>query len=500
MLVIPRSSRDYSEHSECQGIVSDPSDRLAATALAYIVIIVGTILFRTPAFGNAAYGFDEQLYSLIGQRWLDGLLPYTDSWDRKPPGLFTIFALSHWLGGGSALAYQIPALAAAIAGSLLMHALARPFVSEGQSVLVALLSSLGLVLFGSGSAQSEVFFLPLLLGALLLLVVPQLSRRRTMGAMLLLGLALQVKYTILPFCIILGSYALVRRMQQQRDPLKLIQDALLFTAIGLLPTVAFCAYFMALQQFEPFWQANFVSFFKREGAGRLSIISFCAILLLAPPALGGVLTAWRSDAAALPGQYWLFCLFGLAATITVFFPGTFYLYYFATLVPASLLTALPLLQKSLPIRPSRKILCLAFVLIAWILAGSFQRNAADRLALEQLTTAIQRHVDTDRCLFIYDGPAVLYRLANACIPTRFVYPDHLNNRLERNALGTPQLSELAQVLRSRPQVIVSTPSFVTLRGEENDRIVAAALRNEYRALTTVVLQSREITVWLLKSR
>ena len=67
--------------------------------LAPLVLALAVVATRAIWLGDPAADYDEQLYSLIGLRWLDGALPYADLWDRKPAGLFALFAMAHAVGG-----------------------------------------------------------------------------------------------------------------------------------------------------------------------------------------------------------------------------------------------------------------------------------------------------------------------------------------------------------------------------------------------------------------
>ncbi|MGJ3625795.1 hypothetical protein AB5I41_00100 [Sphingomonas sp. MMS24-JH45] len=44
-----------------------------------------------------------EYYLLVGDRLFHGALPYVDVWDRKPVGLFLVFAAIRWLGGDGVL-------------------------------------------------------------------------------------------------------------------------------------------------------------------------------------------------------------------------------------------------------------------------------------------------------------------------------------------------------------------------------------------------------------
>ena len=160
--------------------------------------------------GDPVADFDEQLYSFIGWRMTYGELPFADWWDRKPFGLFAIFGLAHALLGPGPLAYQLVSAGFALASAALTYRLARLLASRSSATIAAAIQTMLMCAYASYSAQSEVFFLPLLLGMASLLIDTAHPRftARALVAMLLGGLALQVKYTVLPQCAFFGLWAL----------------------------------------------------------------------------------------------------------------------------------------------------------------------------------------------------------------------------------------------------------------------------------------------------
>ena len=62
-------------------------------------ILLFATLVRCQTFGDPFIGFDEQFYLLVGDRmWHHGDLPFVDIFDRKPIGLFLIYAAIRALG------------------------------------------------------------------------------------------------------------------------------------------------------------------------------------------------------------------------------------------------------------------------------------------------------------------------------------------------------------------------------------------------------------------
>ncbi len=48
------------------------------------------------------FGRDQGLYFYIAREWAArGALPYRDSFDQKPPGIYCIYGLANWLSGNA---------------------------------------------------------------------------------------------------------------------------------------------------------------------------------------------------------------------------------------------------------------------------------------------------------------------------------------------------------------------------------------------------------------
>jgi 4-amino-4-deoxy-L-arabinose transferase-like glycosyltransferase len=212
-------------------VAGDPA--LGATSSLYrdwiaaTVIVLAAIATRGLWFTDPVADFDEQIYSLIGWRMTHGDLPFVEVWDRKPFGLFAIFATAHWLFGPEPIAYQLVACLFALGGALLVYALARELVDRVSATIAGSLYLMLIAAYGSYSAQSEIFHVPLMLAMLWL--VRDRERpdavRRAMLAMLLGGIALQFKYTVLPQCVFFGVYALYGEWRAGAGPLQLAKRA-----------------------------------------------------------------------------------------------------------------------------------------------------------------------------------------------------------------------------------------------------------------------------------
>jgi hypothetical protein len=104
------------------------------TAIAFSYLAIALVL-RAVAFGNPVH-IDEQFYLLVGDRMLHGALPYVDIWDRKPIGLFLLYAAMRLLGGDAMLVYQLVALLFVVATSITINRIAR-YIAPPSGALIA---------------------------------------------------------------------------------------------------------------------------------------------------------------------------------------------------------------------------------------------------------------------------------------------------------------------------------------------------------------------------
>jgi 4-amino-4-deoxy-L-arabinose transferase-like glycosyltransferase len=464
-------------------------------------LAIFTLIVRSVWFGDANADIDEQLYSLIGNAMLDGRIPYVDLWDRKPWGLFAIFALAHAVGGPGPLAYQVLAAIATLAGAVLTFMLARELAERAVAAAAAALYVVFTALYGAHSANSEVFFIPLTLAMAMLVRAPEHRHAvpRALAAMLIGGIALQIKYTVLPQCLFFGGWVLWSQHRRGMGLSRLAAMACLCALLGLMPTVLIAAGYMLAGHGEAFVFANFVSFFDRlpASAGRFH----SQILLLLMPLVGLALlglNAARRRPARERRAYGFLAMWLAAALATVFLPSTVYGYYLAALVPPCILLALPLFAQGKESRSSILML-LPAVLYLGLLPFNYGVSQDSRAATARMAGAIAPLVDgQSRCLFVFDGPTALYRLSESCLPTRFIYPDHLNNVLERNALGIRQEDEVARILAARPPVIVTADTPLTPQNAEALARVRAAVARDYRPLAQELFHKRRIRAWALR--
>src|ERR1700712_1739553 len=117
-------------------------ERLTGWRLLALLTLIA-IVVRWQTFGNPVGGFDEQFYLVVGDRMLQGAIPYVDIFDRKPIGLFLIFWFIRLLGGEGTIQTQIIACLFVVVTAMLIHRLARRIAPAGG----ALASSVAYILW-----------------------------------------------------------------------------------------------------------------------------------------------------------------------------------------------------------------------------------------------------------------------------------------------------------------------------------------------------------------
>ncbi|MFA6219514.1 MAG: glycosyltransferase family 39 protein [Erythrobacter sp.] len=474
--------------------------RAGSDWLVFVLLALAMVVVRAPWIGDANADIDEQLYSLIGNAMTHGALPYVDLWDRKPFGLFLLYALAHAAGGPGPAAYQVLAALFTLGGAWMTYRLARGLVDRVTGFGAGFLYIALMSVYGAHSGNSEAFFVPMMLGMALLVRDTDHAHAtaRAFAAMLLGGLALQVKYTVIPQCLFFGLWALWGQHRRGASLPRLVALAAGFGALGLFPTALVAGGYAMGGHWEAFLFANFTSFFDRQpsAVGRLYPDLALFVMPLVMLAIGGLCAAvWITPPRN--GKVYVFCLLWFAAALaTIFLPSTVYRYYFAAGVPATVLVALPLLDR----RGAAGVVPLALLAAgaAYILflPHQYRQSQTQRASLDRLATAIASRVDAQNdCLWIFDGPTSLYRLSGSCLPTRFIYPDHLNNLLERDALGVSQTAEVARILATRPPVIVTADTAFTPQNEKARALVKAAIACDYFEIAHETLHEREIRAW-----
>ncbi len=460
------------------------------------ILLLAAVALRWWDFGDPVIHVDEQWYLLVGDRLLGGAVPYVDLWDRKPVGLFLLFAGLRLLPGDGVLSYQLVATLFAGATAIVVERGARLVgAASGGALAAALLYLIGLELLGGRGGQAPVFYnLPVALAGLLVLRLPDQRCIVASGAVacLLAGVAIQLKGTVAvegAFIGVAHMRALIRRGPR---PGRVIAAAALWLSLGLLPTLAVVGWYWRHGLFHTWWFANVTSIALRPGypPGQLAM-RLVGIAALLSPLIACAALSWRGRQRAGQVGYSTKLAFAwlLAATAGFVSIGTFFDHYaLPLLVPLSICAAPTLARLA---RATVAMLCLALVVV-----GIERATAHDDAPGARAVAAVVRANVRGGCPYVFAGDPVTYLLARACTPTAYAFPNLLAYTTEQGATGVDEAAEVRRILASRPPVIVGTTRRLAIWNPGSLRAVRAALADDYRPVFSTPRAGWSTVVWL----
>ncbi|CAN5328648.1 hypothetical protein BH09PSE3_BH09PSE3_03410 [soil metagenome] len=452
--------------------------------LAFLTLIA--VVARWQTFGNPVGGFDEQFYLVVGDRMIQGAIPYVDIFDRKPIGLFLIFGFIRLLGGEGTIQTQIVALIFVVLTALLIHRVARRIAPPAGALGAALAYILWLNFLEGEGSQAPVFFnLTMVAAALLAARAWRLKGKNLTvlgtGAMLLTGIAIQIKYTALFEGIFFGIALVWTAWQSGRSPVRLVELGLLWVGVALLPTAVAWASYAAMGYGPEFFFANFVSMFGKAGdsaaTSREGLATMTAIL---SPLLA--LAAFPPPAANADDlherrfiQLWL-----IAAIIGLLLFGSFPTPQYAMpLLVSATIAAAPSLEVGRGVRTFRWIMLICALIAGQIVIRALIHNKGGRAEAAAITAAAMPH--HGGCIFVYDGYPALYRLTHSCLLSRYVFPGHLNmqNETSIKALGVDAPAEVERIMAAGPETVIDDWPTYEFGNKAAHAIVARHLARDY---------------------
>lgn len=487
---LERSQIGAAPRNSAEGERQGGSDQLAqGWGTLAAVLAVCTVLIRLPNFGDPTYHIDEAFYLLVGQKMHEGILPYVDLWDRKPAGLFVLYAVIAQFG--AVYAYQAVAALFGWATALVIALIARSCAGRTAACASGIIYLVMLGALAGGGGQSPVFY-NLFIAAAALLVL-RLSLKESPGgpslssgvvAMLLCGVALTMKPTALPESIFLGMMALSARWRATSSARALLFYSARLGLAALAPTLLIWAYFAAIGHLDEYWFATMRSIFLTLAPSQAASavrLEWLAHLLWLPATLaiaGTLLLVCRAaigNASRTQSTIAVFvCGWSAAALIGFLLVPNYYDHYALPLAVVLAVASAPVFERR-PVGTGIAMFASAYLLsLSGFPVAQLQRKQAAQAGFAAATATIAQHIGKG-CIFVYDATPALYRPFRACPAARFAFPEHLSNEREARSIGADPLQELEAVLKQRPTVVVlpvapslSTPNLVTRRALERD--------------------------------
>ena len=466
-----------------------------------LLVLALTLAVHAVQLGNPVLHVDEEFYLLVAQHMRDGAVPFVDIWDRKPPGLFLLYRLFLLLPGDGVLAYQLAGIASCAATALVIERLAGEIAPPANARLAAVAYVLFMPVFCFGIGQAPVFYnLPMALAALFTLRAWRAENRAMLladgaRAMALVGLAAQIKYTVVFEGAAFGL-ALVARAATPRLPIAcIVLYATLWCGLALLPTLAVLGAYAAAGQGEVFVQSNLLSILARRADGMASWSRLGSEMLALTPfwialALGAQQRFGRTDALRLL-RWW-----GAVSFLAFLAFGSWYDHYVTpVLVPLCVLAAPSLsLESIVGRRWCAAMLGFGLVACMVVLLDNIRRHGTREQA-ETIATAIEEEL-RGGCAFVFDGEPAFYRMSGSCLPSRYAFPNHLNTWTEAQALDVDPNREVARIMIAQPDVVVTAEWWpFYLPNWETRAIVADFLRRDYEHYASVKMGTHQYGLW-----
>lgn len=479
-----------------------PSARARAQWVLAAALLVVAFILRGRFFGDLVSHADEQFYLLVGDRMLhDHALPYVDIWDRKPVGLFLLFAAIRALGGNGVVEYQLVATLFAAGTAFLIGrwVLVRSGLVAALAAAIFYLFLIQKYLGFGGQAEVFVNLFSVAAGAIVHALLMRFHRDNRLtgdalfwggaAAMLLSGIAVQIKTTAVFPGIALGLALLWLGWRRSGGLSRQAGAAAFWALVALAPSLLAAGYYYVHGHLDAFLFANFWSNALKGAdhptdiAQRNIDIAVALGLPFGAAVAVHLLRRWRGLVDPAERVSVNFLLAWLASGVAAFLAvGLAYPHYAMLMMPMGCILVGYLA------RPRG----IGWLFLAGVAAMSARIAWQDQqryLANRQMSPNIAALAETikprlgDGCLYVYHGPPILYLLTESCLPTPFVFPTHLNSQPEAPALGIDPEAEVARILRSRPPVIVDQRARAfhppNLRTK---RLIAEALRTDYEVL------------------
>ena len=171
------------------------------------------VLVRLPFLSDA--GTDESFYLVVARQWLQGMPPYANAFDVKPPLLFALIAGAEALFGPCLLAAKALTMAAVSATACALYLFGRRFIGELSGVAAALFYIVASLVLSGALSPAELIMAPFTAFGMLAGFAAIAQRKPRLwllaGAGVLFGAAACVKQTAIFEALPLAVVLVLRR-------------------------------------------------------------------------------------------------------------------------------------------------------------------------------------------------------------------------------------------------------------------------------------------------
>ena len=318
---------------------------------ADILLIIAAAAYSLPGIGYP-FGRDQGLHFYVGREWLNGLVPYRDAFDNKPPGIYLIHALGIVILGARQWAIRVMELGAVLVTGLVAARAVRrdrPPVNGEAGIITLLFAGFYFTCFDYWDTAQVESWEGLALMASYAVAESELDvRRRAVLSGLLAGAAFLFKLpAAVPGVVIAGVLAVRAGTSSDGSPMRTIFVSIVLYGCGFFSLIGACVAYFALRGglgamfdilygFNTYCAVNspittgtareWVRYFWINHCGEWIWLAFGS--WLAGTLLAVRRRAWRIVRGALNAM--LLCL---SAAASVYIQQKFYAYHWAVMVP-----------------------------------------------------------------------------------------------------------------------------------------------------------------------
>ncbi|QCE35067.1 hypothetical protein FAI40_06805 [Acetobacteraceae bacterium] len=430
-----------------------------AAVIAPLLLLLWAFSFRYLSFGDPLLHDDTNWYLYVGGQMLHGHFPYVDIWDRKPFGHFLLYAPFTFFGAYRYWVFYITITLIAWLSSCLIYKIGRELTTKLGAFVGALFYCPLFNQYDGYAGREAIFFNLIILIAfgLVLLRFERLQTNYTLlkktafEAMILFGICIEIKPTVVVDGIFLGCFFLYLCWQHQKSLTDILSNGVLWISLALFPTTLIALIYALEGYWQEWYFANVISCFKQQKA--YCIHAYYNWLFV-------FLTAFISFALAWIQAYLtkdtkrqkllsFIALWGLFSALFVTFEAAERRFVLAFLPILALMCAAVWQVKFLGRIP----LCVVLLYVAYRGEHVIQWRASSPEKIAIYETQKRLILNHPGCLFIYNGAEIqdiTPETAN-CHLTRYPHPNHLGQPLEQGALGLKdENAEIAAILAKKP--------------------------------------------------
>jgi 4-amino-4-deoxy-L-arabinose transferase-like glycosyltransferase len=474
--------------------------------IVFICFTFLSFLLRFWSFFDSVIDHDESLYFLIAQSFLNGIPPYVEIWDNKPPGIFILFSLAILIFGDSITSIRILACLSVAVTSYFLYEIAKLIGNNNEKIgLIAGILYLVFSLSNNGvAANAEILFAPLVtLAFYLLFKNTKYGYYKYFVIGLLLGLAMQIKYVVImdfiAFLVIVITRLFFKQNKNNNSIIALIKIYMFATLGFIVPFLFTAIYFITVGYFDEYFYATFISNTKYVDATKFSLINFLFAIVnqiytnfpLYLCLFISFIYIKSSKIISLKDKmnlcsliYWFSSTF-VATLISTRFIGH---YYLQLLPPLCLISSYIIVQTvtKQAIKNKRNLFLIIMSVLIFLITlyPHLQKNT--ELVVNQyikqqkylddkevlIANYINSKISPNNYIYIANYQPIIYYLVRAKLPTKYVFTSHLISYYSV-ITGINPLQELTSIMDKKPVYVL----FDEKRGIDNNEYKIAL--NEY---------------------